>query len=210
MMFILTLSIISFIDSLIHGSTNVINAFIKSYGYAAIFTLMAFESSSLPVPSEVVLPIAGLLAAKGTLSFWISLVVAMLGSILGSVADYAIGYYVGKDIVYKHLQLFHIKRQSLEDFDKWFERNGLAAVFLTRLVPIVRTFINFPAGFAKMNFKEFIIYSIIGMLIWDVVLMAFGFYLLSANNAVTVLAAIGVFAILLYLVYRFAMKRMKR
>ena len=205
-----TLAILTFIVSLIHGSYNVISGFIKSYGYAAIFVLMGLESSSLPVPSEVVLPLVGYFAAKGILNFYLALAVAVLGSIVGSLIDYAIGYYIGKDIVYKHLKFFHIKKESLDSFDAWFEKNGVAAIFLTRLVPVVRTFINFPAGFAKMSLKEFLAYSILGMLIWDIVLMVFGFYLLSVNNAVVVLGSIGVFAIALYVVYRFAMKRMKK
>lgn len=205
-----TLTIISFLLALIHGSYNVINSYIKSYGYAAIFILMALESSSLPVPSEVVLPLAGLFVAKGLLNFWLALGAAVLGSIVGSLIDYAIGYFIGKEIVYKHLKIFHIKKESLERFDKWFEKNGVAAVFLTRLVPVVRTLINFPAGFAKMPFKKFMLYSVAGMIIWDIVLMAFGFYLLAANSAVIVLAAVGVFAILLYVVYKLAMRRMSK
>jgi len=205
-----TLTIVSFLYALIHGSYNVINAYIKTYGYAAIFILMTLESSSLPIPSEVVLPLVGLFVAKGTLNFGLALIAALLGSIIGSAIDYVIGYFVGKDIVYKHLKFFHIKKESLDSFDKWFEKNGVAAVFLTRLVPVVRTFINFPAGFAKMSFKKFMAYSIAGMLIWDIVLIAFGYYLLSANSAVVVMASIGVFAILLYVIYKVAMRRMKK
>jgi membrane protein DedA with SNARE-associated domain len=205
-----TLTIISFVSSLVHGSYAVIEAFIKSYGYAAVFLLMGLESSSLPVPSEVVLPLVGYFAAKGILNFYLALLAAMLGSIVGSIVDYAIGYYIGKEIVYKHLKFFHIKKESLDNFDSWFEKNGIAAIFLSRLVPVVRTFINFPAGFAKMSFKKFMAYSIAGMLIWDVVLMAFGYYLLSVHNAVVVLASVGVFAIVLYVIYRFAMKRMRK
>lgn len=205
-----SLSIISFILSLITNSSNAISAFIKSYGYEAIFVLMALESSSLPVPSEVILPLVGLFASRHILSFYLALVVGLLGSILGALVDYAIGYIIGKDVIYKHLRLFHLKKESLDNFDKWFEKNGLAAVFLTRLVPIARTIINFPAGFAKMNLKEFLAYSIAGMVIWDVVLMAFGYYLLSSSSAVVVLASVGVFAILLYVIYRYTMGRLKR
>lgn len=206
------LAITGLITSLISGSYNVISMFIKSYGYAAIFVLMGLEASSLPVPSEVVLPIAGVFAATGQLNFAIALFVGIVGSVVGSLIDYAIGYYIGKDVVYKHLSLFHLKKETLDGFDAWFVRNGNAAVFLTRLVPIVRTFINFPAGFAKMSLKKFLAYSIIGMLIWDSVLMGFGFYLqkTAANNIVVAMAAVGVFAILLYLVYRLAMKKLRK
>lgn len=202
------LSIVSFIASLITNSSNAINAFISSYGYLAIFILMLLEGSSLPVPSEVVLPLAGFFAAKHILSFPLALLAGIAGSMLGSIIDYAIGYYVGKDIVYKHLRFFHVKKEQLDAFDRWFEKNGIAAIFFTRLVPIARTFINFPAGFAKMRLREFLSYTIAGVIIWDVVLMTYGYYLLSAHSAVIVLASIGAFAILLYAVYKYAMKRM--
>lgn len=209
---IFTLSIISFISLLISHSYATITSFVKSYGYLAIFILMAMESSTLPIPSEVVLPLAGLFAANGLLSFPIAFIAALLGSILGSMVDYVIGYYVGKDIVYKHLKLFHVKKESLDNFDRWFEKNGIAAVFLTRLVPVVRTVVNFPAGFAKMKLKDFLAYSIAGIIVWDTVLMSFGYFFLSTktNSIVTIMAATGVFAILLYIVYRTAMKRMKK
>jgi membrane protein DedA with SNARE-associated domain len=198
------------LGSLITHSYSAITAFVESYGYIAIFILMAMEASTLPVPSEVVLPLAGLLAEKGLLNLPIIFIAALLGAIVGSMVDYAIGYFIGKDIVYKHLRLFHIKKESLDNFDIWFEKNGIAAVFFTRLVPVLRTVVNFPAGFAKMNLKEFLGYSIAGFLIWDTVLLLFGYFLLSANSAVTVMASIGVFAILLYVIYRVAIRKIKK
>ncbi len=209
---IFTLSILSFLSLLIEHSYTTITAFVQSYGYIAIFVLMAMESSTLPIPSEVVLPLAGLLAANRLLSFPIAFIAALLGAIVGSMIDYVIGYFIGKDIVYKHLRLFHIKKESLDDFDSWFHKNGNAAVFLTRLVPVVRTVINFPAGFAKMKLRDFLAYSIAGMVIWDLVLMAFGYFFLSTktNSVVTVLASVGVFAILLYVVYRVAMRQLRK
>jgi membrane protein DedA with SNARE-associated domain len=201
-------SALSGISPLFTNSYTYISSLIGRYGYLAIFILMLLESSSLPVPSEVVLPLAGLLAEKGLLSFPIALAAGFLGSAVGIALDYYIGYYLGKDVVYKHLRLFHISKESLDSFDRWFELNGGIAVFITRVVPIVRTFISFPAGFAKMNQKKFFLYSLSGALIWAIVLMLFGFYLLSANSAVIVLTAMGVFGIALYLLYRFARKGM--
>ncbi len=184
-----------------------INGLIGSYGYLAVFVLMLLENSSLPVPSEVVLPLAGFFAAKGALSFFLALCAALAGSIGGIAIDYAIGYYVGKDIVYKHLRYLRVKKADLDAFDAWFGRNALIAVFMSRLMPVVRTVISFPAGFARMPMKEFFAYSIAGSFVWDIVLMYFGFYALSASNAVIVLASIGAFAIALYLVYALFMRR---
>ncbi len=205
-MLLLSLSLLG----VMKGSAGIITNYIQAYGYAAIFGLMALEGSSLPVPSEVVMPLAGYFAAKGTISFAWALLAGLLGSIVGLAVDYYIAYFVGKDVVYKHLKAFHIKKESLDNFDNWFERNGVAAIFLTRLVPVIRTLVSFPAGFARMNAKKFFGYSILGSLIWDAVLMAFGFYALSANDATIVLASTGIFALALYLVYHITTKRMRK
>ncbi len=190
--------------------TTVATGLVSAYGYAAVFILMLLEAASFPVPSEVVLPLAGYLASKAVLSFYLALTAATIGSMVGSIIDYAIGYYLGKEVVYKHLGLFRIKKRTLDNFDAWFDKHGLAAVFLTRFIPVLRTIINFPAGFAKMDLKKFLAYTFAGSLIWNIVLMTFGFYLLSARSAEGVLAAIAVFAIALYVVYRFAASRMRR
>ena len=206
MYFLLSLSIQG-ISTLIRATAT---AWVTAYGYAAVFVLMLLESASFPVPSEVVLPLAGYLASKAVVNFYLALAVATIGSMVGSVIDYTIGYYLGKEVVYKHLQFFHVKRHDLDNFDIWFAKNGLAAVFLTRFIPILRTVISFPAGFARMNLKSFLAYTFAGVVIWDVVLMTFGFYVLSAKSASVALAAVAVFAITLYVVFRFASSRMRR
>ncbi|MDE1865619.1 MAG: DedA family protein [Candidatus Micrarchaeota archaeon] len=198
----------------IHGLSSAItatvNAWVYAYGYAAIFVLMVLEGATLPVPSEVILPLAGLLASKGVLNFYLALAAATIGSMVGSMIDYAVGYYLGKEVVYKHLQLFHVKKTDLDNFDSWFSKNGLAAVFLTRFIPVLRTVINFPAGFAKMPLKKFLGYTFAGVLIWDIVLMAFGYYLLSVKSLTLVAGGIAVFAIILYVVYRLAASKMRK
>ncbi len=201
--------ILGIMSGLLANSSTIIQNFVTSYGYLAIFILMALESASLPIPSEVVLPLSGYLVAKGSLAFYPAFAAAMLGAIVGLAIDYAIGYYIGKDIIYKHLQLFRIKKKSLDEFDAWFDSNGIAAVFLSRLIPEVRALMSFPAGFAKMPLKEFFAYSIAGALIWNLVLMLFGLYLLSVHSAIIAMASIGIFAIALYAIYKIAMQHMK-
>jgi len=203
------LAILNTILSLFSNAYSTVEALIAQYGYSAIFLLMLLEGSSLPVPSEVVLPLTGFFAANGTIDIYIGFLAALLGSIAGLAVDYYIGYFIGKDVVYKHLRFFHIKKETLDAFDAWFDRNGIASVFFIRFVPVLRTVISFPAGFAEMPAKEFFGYSIAGCFIFDVVLVAFGYYALSSSSAVTVLASIGVFAIALYIVYRYALKYIK-
>ena len=201
--------LVSGISGILSNSGAVITGIITKYGYAAIFVLMAMEGSTLPIPSEVILPIAGLFVAKGVLNIYLTIIVATLGSALGFAIDYYIGYYLGKDVVYKHLAFFHLKKADLDSFDKWFERNGVIAIFFTRMIPVLRTVINFPAGFARMPKKKFFAYSLAGALIWNTVLTIFGVYLLSVKNAELAMGAIGAFAIVLYLIYAIAKKYMR-
>jgi membrane protein DedA with SNARE-associated domain len=189
---------------LIFGSAS---AIISQYGYLAVFFLMVLEAASLPVPSEAVLPLVGYLGATGRMNVAYGFAAAMAGGIVGMTLDYYIAYFLGKDVVYKHLHLFHIKRASIEAFDSWFEKNGRFTVFVSRLIPLVRGLINFPAGFAAMPLRRFYVYSIAGTLIWTVVLVAFGYYALSTSSLVMLVTALALFMILLYVVYRLAAGR---
>lgn len=193
----------------ISGITNVIPILIKSYGYVAIFALMVLESATIPVPSEIILPLGGYLAAKGALSLPIVFFAGVFGSMVGMLIDYAIGYYIGKDVFYKHLHALHIKKSTIDGFDNWFNKNAPAAVMFSRMLPVVRTIMSFPAGFARMNMKEFLAYSLAGIVIWDGVLTMYGYYLLSAKSAVVVLGATGLVAIALYAIYVYAKRRLK-
>jgi membrane protein DedA with SNARE-associated domain len=198
-------------SSLIGGSQQYIMGFISSNGYAALVFLMILESASLPIPSEIVIPTAGYLSAQGVFNPFIAFIAILIGSLIGIAIDYGIGYYAGKDVVYKHLKLFRVKKESIDAFDSWFTRNGAFAVFVSRLIPEVRGLMSIPAGFARMPLKKFYAYSTLGIVIWNTVLMAFGYYLdkYAAKNAELLLVSIAGFAIVLYVIYWYASKRMK-
>ncbi len=183
--------------------------FIMAHGPLAVFVLMALEGSSLPIPSEVVLPLAGYFAAGNSLYFYGLLAAAVLGSVVGLAVDYYIGYFVGKDVVYKHAPKFHIKTKTIDRFDAWFSDNGVAVVLLSRLIPVIRTIISFPAGFARMDQRTFFAYSIAGTVIWDATLMYVGMYFGEAalgtggvTSAILAMTLVGVLAIASYAVYR--------
>ena len=190
--------------------TSIISGLVKEYGYIGLFALMVLESASLPVPSEVVLPVAGLLVAKNLMNAYVALAAALAGGMVGIAIDYYIAYFLGKEVVYKHLGLFHIDRKRLDDFDRWFEKNGPFAVFIMRLLPVLRGLVSFPAGFAGMSKKKFFAYSLVGSVIWDVVLMEFGYYALSISNSYRILAYIAGLGILLYAIYAIAMKKIRK
>ncbi|MGC8662520.1 MAG: DedA family protein [Candidatus Micrarchaeia archaeon] len=194
------------VPSLFSLSYSAISSLISKYGYLSIFVLMTLEASSFPIPSEVVLPAVGFFSAKGLLSAYIALPVIFVSSFVGMAINYYIAYFLGKDVVYKHLHLFRLKKNDVKTFEEWFNRNGSFVVFISRLLPIVRGLVNFPAGFALMNQKKFYLYSMAGSMIWDTALFFFGFYALSANNGFIILISIGIFGLALYVIYKVSMK----
>lgn len=181
---------------------------IQSYGYAAVFALMLLEGIGFPVPSEVVLPLAGYYAAQGAMSPILAFIAVFAGTTGGLVIDYYIGYYLGKDVIYRHMALFRVDRVKLEAFDRWFVRNGTFAVFIVRFIPEIRALISVPAGFARMSFRRFMAASLAGTFIWDVVLMWFGYRLQSTNSIYTDMVAVSVFIAVLYMLYRYGTGRM--
>lgn len=143
-------------------------------GYLGIFVLMIMESATLPVPSEVVLPLGGLLVWQGRLEFWTVVVAASLGSLVGTMVDYGIGYYLGRPAVLRYGRIVRIRESHLRRTEGWFASHGRSAVFLARFVPLLRTLIAFPAGTVKMDAKQFLGFSAVGIFIWDAALVYVG------------------------------------
>lgn len=135
-----------------------IGGLMARYGYYAVFLLLLLEGASMPIPSEVVLPLVGHLIATKVFDPWLVFAVVLLGGTAGMMVDYYIAYFLEKDVVYKHLAFFHINRKEILEFDDWFKRNGDFTVFVARLLPVVRGLINFPAGFALMPRDKFLTY----------------------------------------------------
>jgi membrane protein DedA with SNARE-associated domain len=166
--------IISIILSITRGVTTTVQA----WGYSGIFVLMLLESSSLPIPSEVILPFAGYLIFMGQLDFWITLTFATIAGIAGSLVDYYIGLKGVQSLTqHKILGKVLLSTNQLEVAEKWFLRNGNLMVFISRLIPGFRTTFSFPAGAAKMPLKKFIAFTTAGCLLWNVILIYLGWYL---------------------------------
>lgn len=153
---------------------------VSTWGYIGIFVLMILEASSLPIPSEIVLPFAGCIISMGqtNLNITFTVVVATIAAIIGSLIDYYIGYK-GVETLTKHRILGHslFSMEQLEVAGRWFRRYGSAVVFLARLVPVLRTLISFPAGAAKMSLTKFVAYTAAGCVIWNTLLIYVGYYL---------------------------------
>jgi membrane protein DedA with SNARE-associated domain len=158
--------------------------FITQYGYLAVFLLMLAESACIPVPSEVVMLLGGALAAgavPGAHPALVGVIAAgVLGNVAGSYLAWAAGKYAGRPAVRRWGRRFGIREHDIDRATAWFERRGPAAVFLGRLVPVVRTFISLPAGFAGMPPGRFGLYTTLGCIPWTAALGVAG-YALGAN-----------------------------
>ena len=153
---------------------NTIVNLLDQTGYLGIFLLMVAESATLPVPSEVVLPLGGYLVSQGRLEFWSTVAVATIGSMVGTMVDFGIGYYLGRPAVLRYGRIVRFSEKRLGTTEKWFAVHGRSVVLLARFVPLLRTLIAFPAGIVRMDVKRFMIYSAVGILVWDIALVYLG------------------------------------
>ena len=165
---------------IISWAIEVMKDFIAAGGLAGIFFLMTLESMCLPVPSEIVMTFGGWLAFDGRLDFWGVVLAGTLGCLAGSLIAYYIGDKGGRALVHRYHRALHVSEDSIRGAEEWFLKHGDLAVFGSRLLPVVRTFISLPAGLAKMNVKRFTILTFVGSLIWCIVLTYVGF-VLGAN-----------------------------
>ncbi len=163
---------------------NTIVNLLYQTGYLGVFLLMVMESATLPVPSEVVLPLGGYLVWQGRLEFWSTVAVATVGSLVGTMVDYAIGYFLGRPAVLRYGRIVRFSEKRLETTERWFGSHGKSVVLLARFVPLLRTLIAFPAGLVKMDVKRFLAYSAVGILVWDIALVYLGF--LAGQNGTAI------------------------
>jgi membrane protein DedA with SNARE-associated domain len=158
-------------------------------GYLGVGLAMAIESAMVPLPSELILPFAGFMVSDASQiepitrqpwGFWIVVIVATIGNTLGSLVAYAIGAYGGRPFLERYGKYLLIRDHEIEAADHFFAKYGAATVFFGRLLPIVRTFISFPAGVTRMPLGKFIVYSTAGALPWSIALVYAGM-VLGAN-----------------------------
>jgi membrane protein DedA with SNARE-associated domain len=153
---------------------------ISSLGYTGIIVAMAIESACVPLPSEVIMPFSGYLVSQGRFSLWGVSLAGALGCTLGSAAAYAVGAYRGRPFILRYGRYFLVTAHEVDRADRWFARYGMAATFISRLLPVIRTFISLPAGIARVPFVPFLLYAFLGSLPWSWVL-AYAGMLLGSN-----------------------------
>lgn len=147
---------------------------IDKTGYAGIFLLSALESAAVPIPSEVVVPFSGFLAASGKFSILGVVAVATLANLAGSIVLFLIGKSGGRWILEHYGKYVLIHKKDLNTADKWFLKHGAATVFWGRMLPVVRTFISLPAGIANMGLTRFSLFTLLGALPWNFALALVG------------------------------------
>jgi membrane protein DedA with SNARE-associated domain len=164
--------------------TGGIAGFVENHGLSAVFVLMALESCGIPIPSEVTMPVAGALAAGalgGThLSLPAAIVLGAAGNLAGSLVAWVLAARFGEPLLLGPGRWLGISRAHVELADRFFERRGLLAVFVGRLLPVIRTYISFPAGLARVDLPAFSVLTFAGALPWSAGLALAG-YAVGAN-----------------------------
>jgi len=168
------------LEAILQSLVQWVTATIGDYGLFAVFTLMLLESTGILIPSEAISPFAGYLVSLGKMSFLGALAAGVLGNLVGSWIAYFIGFFGGRELWVRYGRYIGVRTHHLAVAEKWFERYGEFTVFISRCVPVVRTFISFPAGTARMNFRRFTFYTLVGCVPWVIGLTYLG-YLLGEN-----------------------------
>lgn len=184
--------------------------FINSYGYLAILLLMIAESACIPVPSELIMTFAGVLAGTGKLDLAMVIVMGVIGNTIGAYIAWAVGRTGGRALVLRYGKYIFLRTHDLDRAEKWFDRKGQAAVFIGRLLPVVRTFISLPAGVAEMAPLRFGAYTLLGSIPFIAALAAVGFavgsnyqvFVKDVQYAGYIIAGIAVIAIAAFIFKR--------
>lgn len=198
---------------------NLLDWYMTNLNYFTVALLMAIESTFLPLPSEVVVPFAAYKAAQGDMNVIGVVVFGTLGALCGSLINYTLAFYLGRPIVYKFADsrvghFFLLSKEKVEHAENYFIRNGKTSTFIGRLVPGVRHLISIPAGLAKMNLRDFMLFTFAGAGIWNVILAIIGYYLYEIREQIFpylghILVALGVIFVI-YLIVKNRIEKRKK
>jgi membrane protein DedA with SNARE-associated domain len=176
--------------------------YMANLNYFTVALLMTIESTFLPLPSEVVIPFAAYKAAQGDLNVFIVVIFGTIGALTGSLINYTLAYYLGRPLVYKFAdsrlgKVFLLSKEKVISAENFFIRNGRTSTFIGRLVPGIRHLISIPAGLAKMNLRDFMLFTFIGAGIWNIILAVIGYYLYEIREQIFpylghILVAVGI------------------
>ena len=168
---------------------TVVDWYMANLNYLTVMLLMAIESSFIPFPSEVVIPFAAYKAAQGDLNVFMVVLAGTAGALMGALFNYYFAKYLGRPLVYKFSdstlgKLLLLSREKVEHAEKYFIKHGKASTFIGRLVPAVRQLISLPAGLANMNIRDFILYTLAGAGIWNIILAVIGYFIYDLKDKI--------------------------
>jgi len=184
---------------------------IQHFGYLGVFIGMVIESSFFPFPSEVILIPAGTLVAQGQMNFFLVFFSGVLGSLVGAWINFFLAMYLGRTavdlLIDKYGRFFFISKKQLAETDEYFKKHGDITTFVGRLILFVRQIISLPAGFARMNFWKFTLFTALGASIWTATLIAVGYFFGSNFNPVMkwvtgILLALSLVIVLVYYLFK--------
>ncbi|MGH7141332.1 MAG: DedA family protein [Minisyncoccia bacterium] len=154
---------------------------VQSFGYVGIFVLMTLESALIPIPSEITMPFGGVLASRGILQLWFVVLAGTIGNVAGSLIGYYIGFFLEETVLLKWIRSYGkfllVREKDYHTAARWFTHYGNRAVFFSRLLPAVRTYISLAAGAFRMPLKPFVAYTFAGSFLWCASLSVAGYYL---------------------------------
>lgn len=153
---------------------KIATSLVSTFGYFGIFLGMTIESASIPLPSEAIMGFAGYLVYADRFSFWPAVLAGALGNVTGSSIMYFLGKHGGHPFIEKYGRWFRISHKEIDKAETWFNKYGDFAVFIAQLLPVIRTFISFPAGVLEINYKRFVFYTFTGAFLWCAALVYAG------------------------------------
>jgi membrane protein DedA with SNARE-associated domain len=191
----------------LEGIITVVGVWVKHgisvLGYPGVVAMMGIESACIPLPSEIILPFSGYLVAENVFNVHLASLSGALGCAVGSAVAYYAGMKGGRPFLERYGKYLLVRKRDIDRADHWFDKYGESVVFFSRLLPVVRTFISFPAGVSQMNFGRFLFYSFIGSVPWCYFLVYVGMkvgqnldvlrpYFHKADAAIGVIVALGI------------------
>jgi membrane protein DedA with SNARE-associated domain len=198
---------------------TVIDWYMAHINYGTITLLMAIESSFIPFPSEVIIPPAAWKAAQGDLNIYLVVFFGTFGALIGALFNYYFAMFLGRTIVYRFAgskagRMLLLSREGVEKAEAYFVRHGRSSTLIGRLVPAIRQLISLPAGLARMKVGDFILFTVVGSAIWNIILAALGYFLFSQKDLLDryyselswTMIILGA-GFVVYLVYRFWKKK---
>lgn len=203
---------------MLHALVDTVVNFFGSLGYIGIFVMMTIESSFIPFPSEVAMIPAWVLVERWEMSFMLALLAGTLGAWLGATINYILGFYLGgpiiKKLIHKYGKYILLNELHYIQAEQFFQKNGAITTFIGRFIPAVRQLISIPAWVFKMNFLVFSIWTILGAWIWNIILLAIGYYASDKQDLILAyfkeIVFIGLFIAGLYFAYKYVKKTRKQ